>query len=299
MENSVNNHIDMMIVHTAICFRTKANCHSDIPRDKSLRLENSVNNKTIYICEDTLDGILTGVYDAWSSRKGHDMVKLRVRNAYANCESYELFCEYEEVQPDSEKALKVGNAVRTKICRRAYEMIARAALTTSIDKADMIYRFLVKGFLMGKHIVNHLTDPVVARIFELNRFVMNDAHFYQGMLRFEEYENKILVAKYEPQNNITDILSVHFADRFREENFIILDVTRSIAAIHRKRQDCIITTLSSDELSRLEESRTPEEEYKRLWITFFNTVSIEERRNEKLQQQNCRLHYRKYMTEFQ
>ena len=26
---------------------------------------------TIFVCEDSLDGILTGVYDAWDSRLGH------------------------------------------------------------------------------------------------------------------------------------------------------------------------------------------------------------------------------------
>ena len=30
----------------------------------------------IFLCEDSIDGIFTGIYDAWASRVGHDRVKL-------------------------------------------------------------------------------------------------------------------------------------------------------------------------------------------------------------------------------
>ena len=30
---------------------------------------------TVFVCEDSLDGILTGVYDAWDSRLGHSGVR--------------------------------------------------------------------------------------------------------------------------------------------------------------------------------------------------------------------------------
>ena len=44
---------------------------------------------TIFVCEDSLDGILTGVYDAWDSRLGHSRVKLKT----ADVDTYELFCD--------------------------------------------------------------------------------------------------------------------------------------------------------------------------------------------------------------
>ena len=31
---------------------------------------------TVFLCEDSVCGILTGVYDAWDSKKGHANVKL-------------------------------------------------------------------------------------------------------------------------------------------------------------------------------------------------------------------------------
>ena len=57
----------------------------------------------IFQCEDTLTGILSGVYEAWDSHLGHENVRLDVYNN----ETLELFCEYEQVEPDPEKAEKV------------------------------------------------------------------------------------------------------------------------------------------------------------------------------------------------
>ena len=54
----------------------------------------------VFQCEDTLTGILTGVYDAWDSRLGHENVRLQSGDQ----ENLELFCEYEEVEPDLVKA---------------------------------------------------------------------------------------------------------------------------------------------------------------------------------------------------
>ena len=40
-----------------------------------------MDRMTVYVCEDSFDGILCGVYDAWMSRKGHDQVCLELEGA--------------------------------------------------------------------------------------------------------------------------------------------------------------------------------------------------------------------------
>ena len=46
---------------------------------------------TVYMCEPWLEGILCGVYDAWSDPAGHENVRLAVKGEY---EELELFAEY-------------------------------------------------------------------------------------------------------------------------------------------------------------------------------------------------------------
>ena len=71
---------------------------------------------TVYICEDSLDGILCGVYDAWMSRKGHAQVKLQLDGWFEQ----ELFTEYLTVPREMENAEKVVKSIRQKISEESY-----------------------------------------------------------------------------------------------------------------------------------------------------------------------------------
>lgn len=142
----------------------------------------------IFICKDDFDSILCGVYDAWMSRLGHDNVRLQLQGAY----NMELFAKYRDVQVTEEKVDKVIQAVVQKISREAYGWIYRASLSYEPEKADIIYRFLIFGFHIGKQITESLHIPAVHEIFRINRHIQNEAHNMKEFLRFSELENKVL-----------------------------------------------------------------------------------------------------------
>lgn len=73
-----------------------------------------MDKKHIFICEDSLEGILTGVYAAWDARVGHGNVELRTEEEG----NLELFCEYHPVEPDLLKAEKVLRTMRKKLGER-------------------------------------------------------------------------------------------------------------------------------------------------------------------------------------
>lgn len=248
-------------------------------------------------CEDSTDGILSAVYDAWEARAGHSNTKIElISDEY--CYNEELFAEYRTVSVDYTKAQKVLASVKSKISERAAILIVRASLSGCEDKADCIYHFLVRGFHFGSRVIDYLSDYYVRRIFEMDRYVGNDTHFYLGFLRFKEIDRGRLCACYEPNNDITTLLMPHFSDRFSSENFIIADTKRKLAGIHPAMQEWFVMQLSDEENTRFIKISEKKEDYEDLWRCFFDTIAIEERKNNKLQRQNCALHYRKYMTEF-
>ena len=59
----------------------------------------------VFVCEDSPEGIFTGVYDAWNSRLGHENVRLEVQGEY----NYSLFSEYREVAVDRLKGTEQGS----------------------------------------------------------------------------------------------------------------------------------------------------------------------------------------------
>ena len=65
----------------------------------------------VFLCGEQFDHILCAVYEAWDSGLGHKNVKLR----FNTCGNLEMFCQYQEVPLDEEKAKKVLRSVRSKI----------------------------------------------------------------------------------------------------------------------------------------------------------------------------------------
>lgn len=254
----------------------------------------------IYQCEDTQDGILTAVYDAGKSGYGHDHIKLQVQGSGYQ-ENYELFSEYISVVTDEEKAEKVRRTVRKEISREAYDHVMCGIHCNALDKADVIYHFIVYGFALGAKVTGALQIPWVQRIFELQRRFLNEAHYFQEFTRFQELQltKPVLYAVIEPKNQVLSAIMPHFADRLNPEWFLIYDKTHGEAAFHDPSGDWYIRKLEQEECRQLEELGQNDEEYADLWRAFFDTIGIQERENAKLQRSNLPLQYRKHMTEFQ
>jgi len=247
-------------------------------------------DKIICVCEDSVDGIFTAIYKAWEIGTSKTLIEIR------GIKTMTLFAEYIEVNTDTELASKVAASIHSKISEEVYYYVYRAALSDDSDKAQYIYEFLLKAFRMGKDIIHKLQDESVMKIFELARKVGNESHKYLGFVRFCELENGILSAKINPLANVVSIVAEHFADRLHNENWVILDTTRNIAAVHRAGYGFVLTNdISEQDLDQFSNKSENEEKYQLLWNRFFDTIAIEERKNKKLQQQLMPLRYRKYM----
>lgn len=250
---------------------------------------------TVYLCEDGLEGILSGVYDAFMSRKGHSNVKLKLKSAE---ETMELFCGYQEVCPDMEKAGKVVEAIKKKISEEAYKIVYKAALSKEGDRADRIYRFLIYGFHIGPSIIDMLQIPAVYEVFQMCRFIDNETHLQTEFVRFVDMDEGLLVSKIGPKNDVLVLLAPHFADRMSGENWVIYDEHRKKAVFHPAGKQWFLADLISEEWEKRFSKASQEDEYQMLYRCFRKSISINERRNPVCQQNHMPLRYRLYMPEF-
>lgn len=259
--------------------------------------ENNEKMIRIYECDDSIDGILSGIYQAWDASYGHDNIKLTVP-ALEKDANLELFSEYRRVITNAEQAEKVAQTLRDKISVRVYETVIRALFSNHPQKANAVYHILPKALRMGGQILGDLTDPYVQAVFEMNRYVENEAHLYLGFLRFEEMKSGVMLAQFEPQNDLLEVITPHFETRFERENFIIYDTGRGKASFHSQGYPFIIREVTPDEMLQFSNFSAQEDDFQRLWRTFFKTIAIQARKNPKLQRNMLPLHYRRYMTEF-
>ena len=137
---------------------------------------------TVFLCEDSVCGILTGVYDAWDSRLGHANIKLALKKGYQP----ELFIDCQEVGPDAEKADKVLRTLDRKMYLEDFEALYQALLSADDQKADDIYRMIVLALHTGKKLIHALEHPTIFRIFRMARKTGREAGHCCEFLRFRE-----------------------------------------------------------------------------------------------------------------
>lgn len=244
----------------------------------------------VFECEDSLDGIFSGIYDAFDSHLGHNNIRL----SSASTDNMELFCQYRTIISDPLKSHKVAKKLREAFGIEGFEMLCEAALSHSksslnIDKAEAVYKTVVLGLQPGvkaSDILTHLAEPHICQVFTLSRRTHNEAHHLQGFLRFKELRNGLLLAEMHPENYVLPILAEHFSDRLPEEDFIIYDATFQKAALHRSKKNFIIADAESVNQEFMHDYSDDELEYQQLWRTFFDSIAIQARKDPSLQSNN-------------
>lgn len=248
-----------------------------------------------FICEDSIDGIFTGVYDAWSFKIDKRITcQEDIHLSCKDSENYQLFEQYVTVDKDFDKAAKVSRTLQEKLGYEFYETIISAALATcagkysSVDKADAVYQTIALALRSkeGARVLQYLKNPYVYRIFELSRAAGSEAHHLMGFLRFEELKNGVLFARIHPKNNALPYLAEHFTDRFPCENFLIYDENRKLAAVHKAGANYMLVDASDINEAMFHSLSDKEEAFQKLWLTFFENIEIRARKNPKLQAAN-------------
>ncbi|MDD2972766.1 MAG: TIGR03915 family putative DNA repair protein [Lachnospiraceae bacterium] len=251
--------------------------------------------KRVLICEDSLEGIFSAIYDAYAEKCVHDFTRIQTRES----ENLELFTSYEHMVSCNEKAVKVIRMILNQFGEETYLYFCRALATEDAEKANAVYHVLQKGISeQNRRIMEKFSEECVNKVFELSRYTNNEIMHLRGFLRFQELENGVLFARIGPRNNILTFLAPHFADRLPGENFIIYDDTRGICVIHPVGREWFLMDDRDMNESALEHFSEKELEYRELFTFFCEKIGIEERRNPGLQRQMCALHFQKYMSEF-
>jgi probable DNA metabolism protein len=257
-----------------------------------------MDTKHIYLCDNSIDGIFTAIYLPWSSRYGHANIKIEEKSEGNEYHNIELFSEYIKVDTDLELASKVSASIKSKISGEVYEMCCRVALSDYLGKADLIYRFLILGFSVGRGITEHLSNEIVNKVFKVDRYVGREAYHFIEFIRFSEQENGLLASVIHPRSNVLTLIAPHFADRFPQERFLIYDETRKLAVLHVPGSQWILAQVPELKQESLEQKSFVEDDYRDLWKIFFHNIAIKERINPKLQRGNLPIRFRRDMTEF-
>ena len=249
---------------------------------------------TVFLCENGMEGILCGIFAAYESRLDLTDCRLDLKQEY----ELQLFAEYREIPVDLEKAQRVEKKIRSFMSEEAYFRLYRVSLHKDSERANWIFKFVQLGLCYGKRVLKMLQEEAVYKIFRMDRYVGNEAHLLREFARFERLANGVYYGIVGPENQVLELVAVHFADRFPDMDWILYDENHRMAALHVSSGQMIMKRGVTDEEQNWIENQRGEDMFTDMWKVFFHTIAIEERRNPKCQRNMLPLRYRKYMTEF-
>lgn len=240
-----------------------------------------------YIYDGSFPGLMTVIFEAfYSIQKPDDIIK---------DEDYQegLFDKVITIETDLDKSDRVYKAIKEKISLKSLKKIYNCYLSEEKNMGYMIYQYLVLGFKIGNKIDSYLKHDIVDQVFKISNKVSKEKHLLLGLLRFKKVQGGLFYAPFEPDYNIISLIAPHFARRLSQQDWIIHDKKRKIAAIYNKKE-WVITEM--DEPNSIQYSEE-ESFYQELWQNFYESIAIKDRKNPRLQRQYMPKRYWKYLVE--
>lgn len=236
-----------------------------------------------YIVDGSEDCFYTAVFEAYKER---DCIITSEKNVQLG-----LGFELTDVTTDPEKAKRV-RAKLNALDSGAEEDVSLLLRSNDALKENVAFAYVKLIIKHGGAVRSMLADPTVLEMTEIRTRVFGEAHKLKGFLRFMENAEGVLYAPYSPDNDITDMLAVHFAARFANQRFVIHDVKRKIAAMY-DGQEIVMTRVGDAEIYLSEY----EAYFENLWRQYYKSVNIESRPHEKQMKGYMPVRYWKFLPE--
>ena len=239
---------------------------------------------TYYLVDGTENSFYTAVFEAYNDR---DCIITSERDLQLG-----LGFNLKEIATDDEKAERVKNKLHSldRYALKELNLVLRSCDTLK-ENAAFEYIKLIIG--SGGAVRNMLANPTVLEVSDIRSRVTRELHRLRGFLRFIENDAGVLYAPYSPDNDITDLLARHFADRLSNQRFVIHDLKRQIAALY-DGEEIVMTSVGSDAEVYLSEY---EKYFEDLWKQYYKSINIASRPHEKQMRGYMPVRYWKYLPE--
>ena len=156
-----------------------------------------------------------------------------------------------------------------------------------------LWRFLRLGYKRGPGFTRDLTHPVVNQVHKAVQALSSEAHLFTGFVRFSQLEG-VLVGTITPKNRVLPLLRIHFCSRLPQEQFLLYDKTHQEALVHTPGRWAILP-MEDFEIGPADQEELA---YRKMWRSFYHTISIEGRYNPKCRMTHMPKRYWEDMTEF-
>lgn len=235
----------------------------------------------IYLYDGTIEGLFTVIFNAYK-------VLLDVDGISKRTSQVDFINDRIKCPTELDKAKRVKDSIIKNFSYSFYESVLKVFAAPSEKKEIAIAKTLKKLYTHGFYYLESADEDVI-EFRNLLKRVSGEIHSYKGLLRFDEKDG-ILFAKFEPQNDILVFIYQHFRRRLVNEKFVIADLRRDKAVVYNGERGNFFDFEMAEDLKSTDA-------YVDLWLSFYDAVAIDERKNEKLRMQNMPKKYWKHLPE--
>ena len=267
---------------------------------------------TVYLFDNTLDGLLTAVFDCFF-RKQQDVTLL------AEGEQLPLFAdEPHRVVTDSEKAERVWKGLEKNLSKDGLHMITISWLSEERALNQPLFNMICKVFKTKvKGLERNASDPDVLEVRNTCRRVLHEQLRMKQFIRFQKAKDGTYLAVVSPDHNVLPLITDHFSDRFNDQPWLIYDAKRhygyyysltpnpspkgegsnyKVIRVTFEDEDAVPFDLSNGKMDD-DVLSDNDQLFQDMWRTYFKAICIKERMNPKKQLSDMPRRYWKYMTE--
>lgn len=252
-----------------------------------------------FFYDKTFDGLLSCIFFAYEQKRFPDAI-------LSESDPKPLFADEQYYVPtEKEKAQRVWRALEKKLSKIAQNMLLCVWLSELPEVEMLLFRYIRKNIDHPQRYEMNFGDPDVLRVKEIALKINREAERLRQFVRFQETADGIYFAPVSPQFNTLSLIVPHFKARYAGQQWIIYDTVRNFGLFWDTRTAQEISfsrkDLSELKLGKLSDEKLSEDEalFQKLWKEYFQSITIKERINLKLQRQNMPKKYWKYLTEMQ
>ena len=271
----------------------------------------------VYTFDRTFDGLLTAVFDAFALHQ-------QPEELVAEGDVLPMFCdEVHQVATASDKSGRVWRGLEKQLKREALHLIAVSWLSEAHELYTPLFHYIYKVFQLKADISTNFSDADVLYVTNTARRVMHEQHRMKQFVRFQKAKDGTYLGVVSPDNDVLPLIIDHFADRFRDQQWLLFDARRKYGYYHaaERTADMVsfsppseglgealrITFENADALpfdlqtGKLSDDLLSENDqlFQELWRTYFKAICIRERLNPKKQLNDMPRRYWRYLTEKQ
>ncbi|WP_291529119.1 TIGR03915 family putative DNA repair protein [Bacteroides sp. UBA939] len=254
----------------------------------------------IFLFDNTFEGLLTSVFEAYSRRVFPDILLLEG-------EPLPLF--YDDaftVITEKEKAERVWRGLGKKLSSSALSCLAQCWLAEEPETPMLLFRYIRKAIDAPCSIETNFSDSDVLEFSRMWKRVDWERLRMLQFVRFQKAADGTFFAAVEPEKNALPLAIDHFKDRFADQPWLIYDIKRAYGFYYDLKE---VRQVSFEEGSRekhlitgmLDERLMDKDEklFQQLWKMYFKAICIKERLNPRKHKQDMPVRYWKHMTEKQ